>query len=48
MLSSIPPIALYCGPAGDLRGSDETKTWYVDVFSRDDKNVAARARQAWM
>ena len=47
MLSSIPPFALYCGPSCDLRASNETKKWYVDVFSRD-KNVAIRARQAWM
>ena len=47
MLSSIPPFALYCSTSCDLRVSNETKKWYVDVFSRD-KNVAIRARQAWM
>ena len=48
MLSSIPPFALYCSPSCDLRASNETKKWYVDAFSRDDKNLATRARQAWM
>ena len=48
MMSSIPPFALYCGPAGDLRRSNKTKNWYVDVFSRDDEGVATRARKAWM
>ena len=48
ILSSIPPFVLYCSPSGDLRVSNESKNWYVDIFSRDDKSVAARARQAWM
>ena len=47
MLSSIPPFALYCSSLCDLRASNETKQWYVNAFSRD-KNVATRARQAWM
>ena len=48
MLSSIPPFALYCSSSCDLRASNETKKWYVDVFSRDDKTVAERARTAWV
>ena len=48
ILSSILPFALYCSPSGDLCVRDETKNWYVEVFSRDHKSVAARARKAWM
>ena len=48
MLSSIPPFALYCSPSCDHRASNETKTWYVNAFCRDDKNVATHARQAWL
>ena len=47
ILSRIPPFALYCNPAGDLRSRDETINLYVDVFSRDDEGIAARARKAW-
>ena len=49
VLSSIPPFALYTSPAGELRGlSNETKTWYVDVFSSNRKSVTERARTVWM
>ena len=48
MLSSILPFALYCSHSCDLRASNETKKWYVKAFSRDDKNVKTRARQAWV
>ena len=48
MLSSIPPFALYCRSSYEHLVSNETTNWYVDVFSRDDKNEATRARQAWM
>ena len=47
VLSSIPPFALY-SPVFNLNDSDDTKNWYVDVYSRDDKSVAERARTAWM
>ena len=48
MLSSIPPFALYCSTSGDLRVSNETKSWYVDVYSSRDIPIAERARRAWM
>ena len=47
ILSSIPPFALH-RPYFDLHYSNDTKNWYVDVFSTDDKSVAERARAAWM
>ena len=48
VLSSIPPFALYCSPC-DLRYvNNETKNWYVDVFSSNRKSVRERARKAWM
>ena len=47
ILSSIPPFALY-SHAFDLHYSDDTKHWYVDVFSRDNTSVTERARKAWI
>ena len=48
VLSSIPPLALYCSPC-DLRYvSNETKNWYVDVFSFNCNSVTERARKEWM
>ena len=47
VLSSIPPFALY-NHSFHLHDSDDTKNWYVDVFSRDDKSVTGRARISWM
>ena len=46
VLSSIPPIALYCSNPGCVR--NETKNWYVDAFSSENNPVTERARTAWM
>ena len=48
VLSSIPPFALYASPCDLRHVSNETKNWYVDVFSSDRKSVTVRARKAWM
>ena len=48
ILSSIPPFALYYSTFNNLRISNETKNWYIDVFSLDDKSLAQRGRTAWM
>ena len=48
MLSSMPPFALYCSSSYKLLVSNETTNWYVNIFSRDDKNEGTRARQSWM
>ena len=48
VMSNITSFALYYTGIELLNVSDDTKDWYIDMFSNNDTDVLERARKAWM